>query len=52
MIKIVLRLLQNELPIGDPDIDFAIGSNKYPATYKEAFKLIKHNIKRRWQRIG
>lgn len=49
MIKIVLRLLQNELPIGDPDIDFAMGYRKYPQSYKEALRLIKHNIKVRWQ---
>jgi hypothetical protein len=42
-------MLQGDLPIGDPDIDFAKGIQKYPSTYKEAFKLIKQKIKRRWQ---
>ena len=52
MIKSVFRMLQQDLPTGDPDIDFAKGAQKYPSTYKEAFKLIKQKIKRRWQQAG
>lgn len=48
MIKIVVRLLKNELPIGDPDIDFALGINKYPSNIKEAITIAKRKIKRAW----
>jgi hypothetical protein len=50
MIKPIIRLLHTDLPTGDPDIDFAKGAQKYPSTYREAFKLIKQKLKRRWQR--
>jgi len=48
MIKILFHLLQWDLPTGDPDIDFARGIQKYPATYKEAIQLTKQKIKRQW----
>jgi hypothetical protein len=50
MIKILFKLLQWDLPVGDPDIDFARGMQKYPATYKEAIQLTKQKIKRQWLR--
>lgn len=49
MIKSIFSMLQQDLPTGDPDIDFAKGAQKYPSTYKEAFKLIKQKIRNRWQ---
>lgn len=49
MIRPIFKMLQTDLPVGDPDIDFARGIQKYPSTYKEAFKLIKQKIKSRWQ---
>lgn len=52
MIKPIIRLLHTDLPTGDPDIDFAKGAQKYPSTYKEAFKLIKQKLKNRWQQAG
>ena len=51
MIKSIFSMLQTDLPVGDPDIDFAKGAQKYPSTYKEAFRQIKQKIKNRWQQI-
>lgn len=52
MIKLIFDLLQNdELPVGDSDIDFAKGSHKYPSSYKEAFKLTKRRLRQRWQKV-
>lgn len=48
MIKILFNLLQWDLPVGDPDIDFARGIQKYPATFKEAIKLTKQKIRKQW----
>jgi len=52
MIKMLFRLLQSDLPVGDPDIDFAKGAQKYPSNYKEAIKQAKKKLKDAWQKIG
>lgn len=49
MIKIIFRLLQGELPNGDPDIDFARGSQKYPSNYKEALTIAKNKLRQAWR---
>ena len=50
MIKVIFNLLQqDDFYVGDPDIDFAKGSNKIPTTLKQAVKLIKRKIKKAWQ---
>ena len=42
MIKNIIDLLNsNEWLVGDEDIDFAMGANKLPSTYKQAKELIK-----------
>jgi hypothetical protein len=44
MIKNIIDLLNsNNWLIGDADIDFAMGANKLPSTYKQAKELIKRN---------
>lgn len=44
MIKNIIDLLNNnEWLIGDEDIDFAMGANKLPSTYKQAKQLIRRN---------
>lgn len=50
MIKVIFRMLQDDLPKGDPDIDFAKGGNKYPSNYKEAFNIAKNKLKQAWRR--
>lgn len=52
MIKVIFKLLQSDLPEGDPDIDFAKGAQKYPSNYKEALKKAKKKLKQAWQQIG
>jgi hypothetical protein len=42
MIKDIIDLLNaNDWIVGDEDIDFAMGANKLPSTYKQAKQLIK-----------
>lgn len=42
MIKNIIDLLNSsDWLIGDPDIDFAKGGNKLPATFKQTKQLIK-----------
>lgn len=42
MLKDIINLLNSsDWLIGDPDIDFAKGSNKLPATFKQTKQLIK-----------
>ena len=43
MIKNIIDLLNSsDWLVGDEDIDFAMGANKLPSTYKQAKELIKH----------
>lgn len=42
MIKNIIDLLNvDDWYVGDPDIDFAKGINKLPATFKQTRKLIR-----------
>jgi len=42
MIKNIIDLLNSsDWMIGDEDIDFAMGANKLPGTYKQTKQLIK-----------
>jgi hypothetical protein len=42
MIKDIIDLLNtNDWIVGDEDIEFAMGANKLPSTYKQAKELIK-----------
>ena len=42
MIKNIIDLLNSsDWLIGDEDIDFAMGANKLPGTYKQAKQLIR-----------
>jgi hypothetical protein len=44
MIKNIIDLLNSsDWLVGDEDIDFAMGANKLPSTYKQAKELIKRN---------
>ena len=42
MIKNIIDLLNSsDWLVGDEDVDFAMGANKLPSTYKQAKELIK-----------
>lgn len=42
MLKNIIDLLNtSDWMVGDPDIDFAMGANKLPGTYKQAKQLIR-----------
>jgi hypothetical protein len=44
MIKNIIDLLNSsDWLVGDEDVDFAMGANKLPSTYKQAKELIKRN---------
>jgi hypothetical protein len=48
MIKDIIDLLNtNDWIVGDEDIEFAMGANKLPSTYKQAKELIKRRNGRR-----
>lgn len=48
MIKNIIDLLNsNDWLIGDPDIDFAKGSDKLPETFKQTKQLIRRRYGRK-----
>ena len=52
MIKNVIDLLKKgDWYVGDPDIDFAKGSNHIPKTLKQLIKLTKRKSIKTWQRM-
>lgn len=48
MIKNIIELLNmSDFCVGDPDIDFAMGSDKLPETFKQTKQLIRRRYGRK-----